>query len=114
MAHIYKITNKINWKIYIRQIIQKNGYNETPGGAGRPKDYPEKEICNFYLLDSNLSKTGLKFNISRDTVKRILERNNIMQSEIIEIQIILAMYAKVKEKLVRVINGNMFNYSIAN
>lgn len=54
-----------------------NGYNETLGGDGSCYlKLPEQEICKYYLQHS-LIETAKFFQHDRETIKRILYKNNI-------------------------------------
>lgn len=54
-----------------------NGYNETLGGDGAQcLELPEKEICLYYLNHS-LTETAKYFFHDRETIKKVLYKNNI-------------------------------------
>lgn len=54
-----------------------NGYNETLGGDGtKYLELPEKEICLYYLNHS-LTETSKHFSHDRETIKKVLYKNNI-------------------------------------
>ena len=64
-------------------IIQYNsyhfGYNETIGGDGASYlQLPEEEICKYFLANSkNLKQTAIKFGYDKESIKKVLYKNNI-------------------------------------
>ena len=63
-----------------------NGYNETLGGDGAAYlELPEQEICKYYLSTKSLKDTVKHFGHDKETIKKVLYKNNIQmlnQSEV--------------------------------
>ncbi len=56
-----------------------NGYNETLGGDGATYlQLPEQEICQYYLTHG-LKETAQYFGHDKDTIDRVLYKNNIQR-----------------------------------
>ena len=69
-----------------------NGYNETLGGDGASYlELPEQEICNYYLKNS-LKATVSFFGHDKETIKKILYKNNIPLREGTERMIMATSY----------------------
>ena len=55
-----------------------NGYNETLGGDGaKYLELPEQDICKYYLERKSLKSTAEHFGHDKETIKKILYKNNI-------------------------------------
>lgn len=65
---------------------KENGYNETFGGKGKPlvNEELEKGIIEFYTNNKcTLEETGTNFNLSKDTIKVVLDKNEIRIDKVI-------------------------------
>ena len=73
-----------------------NGYNETLGGDGASYlELPEQEICKYYLSHS-LSDTIKQFSHDKETIKKILYKNNIPLREGTDRMVLATSYAVAK------------------
>lgn len=57
-----------------------NGYNATLGGDGKPYlNLNEQEVIQYHIKEASyvLVKTAKHFKVDRDTIKNILDKNNI-------------------------------------
>ena len=73
-----------------------NGYNETLGGDGASYlELPEQEICKYYLSHS-LSDTVKQFSHDKETIKKILYKNNIPLREGTDRMVLATSYAVAK------------------
>lgn len=74
----------------------RNGYNETLGGDGASYlELPEQEICKYYLSHS-LSDTVKQFSHDKETIKKILYKNNIPLREGTDRMVLATSYAVAK------------------
>ena len=70
-----------------------NGYNETLGGDGASYlELPEQEICKYYLTHS-LKETSSFFGHDKESIKKVLYKNNIPMRDGSNSRILASSYA---------------------
>ena len=74
-----------------------NGYNATLGGDGSSYlELPEQEICDYYLVPHTLKEVCNKFGHDIDSIKKILQKNNIPIRSLSENHLIVKSYPVAK------------------
>ena len=83
----YSILNEREQYYISKYDSFNNGYNCTPGGAcGRPREYftpkIQKEIIDLYKLGFSLRALGNEYNVSKQTIKLVLTKNNVQLNSV--------------------------------
>lgn len=113
---LYKAINKYGLSNFVFEVIEEtmtpnereqyyiqyydtfhHGYNETLGGDGTAYlELPEKEICAYYLVPHTLKETASFFNHDKETIKKVLYKNNISLHSNQEIGLLKKSYTVAK------------------
>ena len=77
-----------------------NGYNSTLGGDGkRLLELDEKEVVNYWKTTESIAKTATFFDVSSDTITKILVSNGVYERVPVSERIPLVMYDKLWNRI---------------